>query len=165
MEPEKKILIGINLNFETPFILSSAVSFFRESAARFYVMHVVVANPNYSLIKNKSEQIEDKKHEAFNDIEKILKEGGLYYLKSEIVVSAGVPYAEILNFARKNAVEMIVIGTHQKIGLKELISGSTSYSVAKNSNCPVLLIPLKNTARVNETELAEERAISFIKPA
>lgn len=165
MELEKKVLICINLNFESGFILRSAVSFFRGVSVRFYVIHVIDLNAAFTLMNIKNDLLETKKKNTFNTIENILKENGLYYLNYEITVLHGSPNIEIINFSRKNAVDAIAIGTHQKIGLKELISGSTSFSVAKNSICPVLLIPLKNVAKLSEKELAEERTLSLINPS
>lgn len=159
MEEGKKVLVAIDLNFETSYILSAAASFFRETPAKFYVFHVISADP-FSFV-NKKSALETRSDEAYKLVETALKEAGLYYMNYEILVSPGMPAPEILNFSRKKAIDLIVIGTHQKIGLKEFVSGSVSFSVAKNSVCPVLLIPLKNTVK-KEEELVKESAVSLI---
>ncbi len=97
-----------------------------------------------------------KKKDVFNNIENILKESGLYFLNYEIIVSKGRPHIELIKFSKKNDADLIVVGTHQKIGLKELAFGSISFSVSKNSICPVLLIPLKNTAKLSQEGLVRE---------
>jgi nucleotide-binding universal stress UspA family protein len=156
----KKIIIGINLNFESSHVLTSAVSLFRESAAHFYIMHVIPINTGgaFSFINSKERLIESDKKNVVNNIENTIKESGLYFLNHEIVVYRGIPHIEILNFSKKNAVDLIVIGTHQKIGFKELAFGSISFSVSKNSICPVMLIPLKNAVKLSQKELSEEAA-------
>jgi Universal stress protein UspA and related nucleotide-binding proteins len=89
----------------------------------------------------------------------------LYYLNYEISVYTGNPQEEIINFAKKNASDIIAVGTHQRVGIKEIVSGSVSFYVAKHSVCPVLLIPLKNTAKLTAKELIKESALSLINPS
>jgi nucleotide-binding universal stress UspA family protein len=164
MEIEKKVLIAIDLNFETGFILSKAASFFRGVSAKFYILHVIYSDI-FTLLDKKS-AAKSKTDEAYELTEKELKEAGLYYLNYEIFISTGIPAAEILNFSKKKGADIIALGTHQKIGFKEFISGSVSFSVSKNSICPVLLIPLKNTAKqAAEKELVKESAVSLINPS
>lgn len=163
MEIGKKVLIAIDLNFETSFILMQAASFFRENRAKFYILHVIPSEP-FSII-NKKSKLRLKMEETHKAMEDELRKSGLYYLNYEIFISYGFPAAEIINFSRKNGSDLIAIGTHQRIGFKEFISGSVSFSVAKNSICPVLLIPLKNSIKLSEKELAEKSAVSLVNPS
>jgi len=163
MEIEKKVIIAIDLNFETGFILSKAASFFRDTSAKFYILHVIYSDI-FTLLDKKSDA-KSKMDEAYELAEKELKEAGLYYLNYEIFITAGIPASEIINFSKKKGADIIALGTHQKIGFKEFISGSVSFSVSKNSICPVLLIPLKNTVKQSEKELVKESAVSLINPS
>lgn len=154
MEIEKKVLIAIDLNFETSFILMRAVSLFRENSSKFYILHVA-SSPPFSVINKKTNlQVE---------VEDELKKSGLYYLNHEIFISNGFPAVEIINFSGKNGIDIIALGTHQKTGFKKFVSGSVSFSVAKNSVCPVLLIPLKDLIKSKEEEPSEESAVSLLK--
>ena len=163
MEIEKKVLIAIDLNFETGFVLSKTASFFRDASAKFYVLHVIYSD--IFTFFDKQSTAKSKTDEAYKLAENDLKEAGLYYLDYEIFISMGIPAAEIINFSKKKGVDIIALGTHQRIGLKEFISGSVSFSVSKNSVCPVLLIPLKNTVKQAEKELVKESAVSLINPS
>ena len=53
MEIEKKVLIAIDLNFETGFVLSKAASFFRDASAKFYVVclseYILIGRPYSSV--------------------------------------------------------------------------------------------------------------------
>lgn len=163
MEIEKKVLIAIDLNFETAFVLSTTASFFRETSARFYILHVIPADM-FSFI-NQKPTIKSKSDEAYKFVEQALKEVGLYYLNYEIFIVPGVPATEILNFSKKISADIIALGTHQRIGFKEFISGSVSFSVSKNAVCPVLLIPFKNAVKTAEKELIKEPAGALINPS
>ncbi len=162
MEKEKKILIAVDLNFETGFVLTSAASFFRETSAKFYIIHIIPSDI-FSLLDKKS-AIKSRSDEVYESVENKLKESGLYYLNYGIFISSGNPAQEIIDFSKKNGSDIIALGTHQKIGIKEFVSGSISFYVAKHSICPVLLIPLKNPARLTAKELIKESAVSLINP-
>lgn len=157
MDIEKKVLIGINLNFEASFILRRAASFFRENSAKFYIMHVVLPDMIPFIVGENAKLKTERNEEIVGRIESELKNSGLYYLNYEIIVSYGIPAREMIAFSKKEAIDLITIGTHQKFGFKEIFSGSASYSVAKNSICPVLLIPLKRVIKSLENkEVAED---------
>lgn len=62
----------------------------------------------------------------------------------QIVASYAVefgPAAErIIEFAQANEVDMIVIGTHGRTGLRRFIMGSVAEAVVRTAECPVLAI-------------------------
>ncbi len=58
----------------------------------------------------------------------------------EHIVSRGVPYEEILKFAKDNDIDLIVIGTHGRKGLDRVLFGSTAERVVRNSSCPVMTV-------------------------
>jgi len=58
----------------------------------------------------------------------------------EFTVLRGVPYEEILKFAEKNAVDLIVIGTQGRKGLDRVLFGSTAERVVRNATCPVMTV-------------------------
>lgn len=58
----------------------------------------------------------------------------------EYSIKRGVPYEEILNFAKDNNIDLIVIGTHGRKGIDRVLFGSTAERVVRNSLCPVLTV-------------------------
>lgn len=54
--------------------------------------------------------------------------------------SIGNPPYEINRFACENAIEMIIMGTHGRTGIKHLIMGSTAENVVRTAKCPVLTV-------------------------
>ncbi|MEW6267436.1 MAG: universal stress protein [Thermodesulfobacteriota bacterium] len=52
----------------------------------------------------------------------------------------GYPAEEILNFAREESVDLIIIGTHGRKGLERILFGSVAEHVVKNSPVPVLTV-------------------------
>ena len=52
---------------------------------------------------------------------------------------SGDPAEEILRFAREGFVELIVLGTHGRSGLRRLVLGSVAERVVRQAECPVLV--------------------------
>jgi nucleotide-binding universal stress UspA family protein len=57
-----------------------------------------------------------------------------------VIVKEGEPFVEILKRAKKQSVELIVMGTHGRTGLDHILFGSTAEKVVRKSPSPVLTI-------------------------
>lgn len=55
-------------------------------------------------------------------------------------VEVGVPHRKIVQKAKSNAVDMIVMSTHGTTGLMHLLIGSVTEQVVRRCTCPVLVI-------------------------
>ena len=58
----------------------------------------------------------------------------------ESVMLWGHPAEEICRFAGDNDVDLIVIGSHGRSGLKRVLLGSVSHAVANQAPCPVTIV-------------------------
>ena len=70
-------------------------------------------------------------------IEKKLMQSGL---NVKIRIETGVPLKEILRVEKKEKVSVIVVGSHGKTNLEEMVLGSVSEKVIRQSKKPVLVI-------------------------
>ncbi len=55
-------------------------------------------------------------------------------------VEFGSPIKEILEFAEKQDIDMIVLGTHGRTGVSHAILGSVAERVVRHAGCPVLTV-------------------------
>lgn len=55
-------------------------------------------------------------------------------------VQPGIPYLEIPHYAEKNGIDIIIMGTHGRTGMRHLLIGSVAENVVRRSRCPVLTI-------------------------
>lgn len=55
-------------------------------------------------------------------------------------VVSGQPFHEIILYARQHAMDLIVLGTHGRSGLKHALLGSVAEKVVRKAPCPVLSI-------------------------
>ncbi len=61
-------------------------------------------------------------------------------LASDSLISGGLPADSILDAARAQSADMIIIGTHGRRGLSHVLFGSVAESVIRRSACPVLTV-------------------------
>lgn len=56
------------------------------------------------------------------------------------VILEGKPAAEIVNYAKKNSIDLIVIGTQGKRGIERILLGSVAESVIRSAPCRILVV-------------------------
>ena len=61
-------------------------------------------------------------------------------LEGEIAVVRGVPFQEILETAKMQQVDLIVMGTQGRTGLQHVLMGSVAEKVVRLAPCPVLVV-------------------------
>lgn len=75
-------------------------------------------------------------------------------------VTSGLVARQIAAYARKNAVDLIVIGTHGRTGVTRALLGSVAEAVVRHAPCRVLTVPAAfppavPAARLEALEVAE----------
>lgn len=55
-------------------------------------------------------------------------------------VSIGRPFVEIVNYAKENAIDLIVMGTHGRGAIAQALLGSTTDKVVRKAPCAVLTV-------------------------
>ena len=87
--------------------------------------------------------IENAKKESknwFKRIEDMVKEENSNIKISTKVILTGIAvYGEVIQYAQQESIDLIVIGTRGRSGIKKLLLGSTASGVVTYANCPVLV--------------------------
>ncbi len=81
---------------------------------------------------------EQDAHKALLD--RVPKEGSLASVPYSTYVGHGMPADEIVRTANDRGVDLIVIATHGRTGLKHLFMGSTAERVIRHGHCAVLVV-------------------------
>ena len=68
--------------------------------------------------------------------------GDLAKVKTALVVSES-PAKGIVDYAEKEGVDLIVISTHGRTGLRRMMIGSVAERVVRHAHCPVLTLRSK----------------------
>ncbi|MDM7911652.1 MAG: universal stress protein, partial [Methanotrichaceae archaeon] len=81
-------------------------------------------------------------NEALDFVESRAKEAGVNF---ERALVEGNPGEEIINYAWKNGMDIIIMGSVGRTGLDKFLLGSVAEKVVRNSKVPVLTIPGEKT--------------------
>ena len=116
------------------------------------LLHVVNVAEYYSSLQffevkqpiESKEIIEEAKKEAnkwFNSIKKKMNEklGTQTKIETHIIISQST-VKSILDFAEEKNVDLIVVGTRGRSGIKKLLLGSTASGIVTYSSCPVIVV-------------------------
>ncbi len=76
----------------------------------------------------------------FRDIERRTREAVGAKVKTEIVKSFSSPSSEIVGYAEKENVDLIVMGTKGRGKMKKTLLGSTASGVVMNASCTVMVV-------------------------
>lgn len=58
----------------------------------------------------------------------------------ELALREGSPFVEIVRYARDQAIDLIVMGTHGRGPIAHMLMGSVAEQVARKAPCPVLVV-------------------------
>jgi nucleotide-binding universal stress UspA family protein len=96
-------------------------------------------SPSIAAIVNSAKQEASHWFEAINNKIAYSKNENHIMLKSEVIVTSTSVPAAIIDYASKNRVNLIVIGTRGRSGIKKVLLGSVAQEVIIESRCPVLV--------------------------
>jgi nucleotide-binding universal stress UspA family protein len=141
----RKILYPTDFSESSLEALKYAVSFARDYKARLVLMHVVneqIFSEGLSLPRLEAPEAlgQEMAAEAGRQMRMLIPTGELAGLDVEHVILRGMPFLEIIRYAKANAVDLIVIGTHGRSGMEHIIFGSTAEKVVRKAPCPVLSV-------------------------
>lgn len=110
--------------------------------ASLYIVHVDEGAPRfvpgysgYGLIPEMEDPREAQERERLNHV--VPPDRGVEFQHRFIVGNAD---KEIVNFAEREDVDLIVMGTHGRTGLPRVLMGSVAEGVIRHASCPVLTV-------------------------
>ncbi|MDP2682069.1 MAG: universal stress protein [Deltaproteobacteria bacterium] len=140
----KKILFPTDFSVASDYALSYAVSMAKRFKAEIFLIHVVDTSYDISGFYIPHISVEKLIQEMESSAEAQLKKVGGKISRSvkayKSAVKSGIPYKEIIKFAKNKGIDMIIMGTHGKSGTDHFFFGSTTERVMKQADCPVLTI-------------------------
>jgi nucleotide-binding universal stress UspA family protein len=123
-----------------------------DNNTQLIALHVLFSQTGYAYSTNMfglvtpssiNELLEDAKYEAqqwFDKIKEKLYENRDIQLKTEVVVSPTSVVGAIVEYAERENVDLIVIGSRGRRGFKKMLLGSTASGVVIYATCPVLVV-------------------------
>jgi universal stress protein A len=137
----KRILVPVDFSESSRKALQYALAFATQFNAEVTLLHVVPNVVAESRIAFDMPELQRSLlTEARQKLDEELKAFSGRPVKCAVTVVRGVPYHEIVEVAKKSNIDLIVLGTHGRTGLKHLVMGSTAERVVRHANCPVLVV-------------------------
>ena len=166
----KKILIPIDGSDSSLEALVYAGSFASEFNITVYLM--TVTEPHHSIYDVYAEQVTLTQrvseattilNQRLSETEKKAKKLGI----PNIILRRcfGTPWEKIIEVAKKEAIDLILMGTHARTGIAHFLIGSVTEKVIRAAPCPVLVIRPNIYGLVNKINVAARTQSSkYCKP-
>jgi universal stress protein A len=136
----KEILVPTDLSETSALAGQTAAKLARHFGARIHLLHVVppITDPSTG-----SRALETAVAAFPPD------------LRIQPHAASGVPARQIVDYARRSGVDLIVMGTHGRTGFSHALLGSVAEAVMRHAPCEILVVPAK---RATPTAVAEREA-------
>lgn len=86
------------------------------------------------------EFLDELEGEARQQLEAALSPAERSRFHAQVSVQIGDPLLAITEYAKANAIDLIVMGTHGRTGLAHVVLGSVAERVVRTAPCPVLTV-------------------------
>jgi nucleotide-binding universal stress UspA family protein len=145
----KKVLVPIDFSDYSKSALKYAVNFAKSFNAEIilvYVVEPVIYPPDFSMgqiaMPSINAEWDDR---AKDELQKLAKSDITGSENVKTIIKTGKPFVEIIETAKEENVDLIIIATHGHSGVEHILFGSTAEKVVRKAPCPVLTLrePIK----------------------
>ena len=132
----KKVLVPVDFSDCSKKALQYAVRFARQFDGKLTLLHVV---PRYPAVSEMGPIDLETLQEGRAQLEVVrLTIGDL--APCDTLLRTGTPHIEIIEAAKEQSIDLIIIATHGHKGLTRVLLGSTAERVIRQAPCPVLVV-------------------------
>ena len=150
-----KLLVGVDLSDATEKVVKKAEEIAKALSAKVWLLHIagpelpdnyiLASGPGSIGFEADSQSYRDflaerlhGEHQQIQEIaDRLRKEG----LDTKALLMQGATAETILREASKLDIDMIVVGSHGRGAMYQLLVGSVSEGVLHKSECPILVVP------------------------
>jgi nucleotide-binding universal stress UspA family protein len=142
----KRILVPTDFSQHSERAAAYAVELARRYEAEdVHCIHVsdipadLLATSTYYVTGPSEQYIEQVREESRKGLDEFVRKN-LAGMPVKTAFLEGRPFVEIIRYARTNKIDLIVIATHGRTGLKHVLFGSVAEQVVRKAPCPVLVV-------------------------
>lgn len=138
----RRILVPIDFSACSQKALEYAIPFAKQFGASLVLLHVVpVDHPvgEFGALDFSTLEAEMRRN-AEKQMTALLQDNLQGQVSAESFVRLGRPAYEIVSAAKELEIDLIIMSTHGRTGLKHVFLGSTTESVVRYSPCPMLTV-------------------------
>jgi len=136
----ERILVAVDGSAFSDAAVDQAISLGGICNSEIFVISVVDLYPEQmevapALVEKMSEEVRQHLDRAKQKID------GANIPSETIVRMGGKPHEFIVQEAKEKGIDLIVMGTHGRSGIKRILLGSVAQNVIGHAPCPVLVVP------------------------
>jgi len=140
----KKVLVLTDGSQNSRSALRYAVEICRNFKASLHLFSVIEDLPSYATLEVGSEFISQVQETIKSEVVSCSGYCETSGVACEGEIRHGVPYEEIINYAKEIDIDLIVMATHGHSGLSHFLLGSVAEKVVRHAPCPVLTTRVDN---------------------
>lgn len=131
------ILVPLDFSAEAEYALQCAVGLAQPLQARLTLLHVIYLPVTTEV--NLSAYLADMEAGVQQEMEAYCERVQAAGLVVDTAIVRGTPFREIVETAKTQQVDLIVMGTHGRTGMQHLLIGSVAERVVRLAPCPVMV--------------------------
>ena len=139
----QRFLVPVDFSEYANQALEYAISLARKLHAHLTLLHVIQSLPLGGVdmgVTLPYTYMHDLEAEIASAMQAYLEQVTAAGLGGEIAVVHGVPFQEIVETAKGQQINLIIMGTHGRTGLQHVLLGSVAEKVVRLAPCPVLVV-------------------------
>jgi len=140
----KKILVATDFSEPSGVALAYGRDLARTNHAQLQLLHVVEDvllrySPEVGLVGGDFQK--DLEKIATRDVNALLTDEDRKDLNAVAIIERGINPADVvINYAKANAIDLIITGTHGRSAVQHFLMGSVAERVVRTAPCPVLTV-------------------------
>lgn len=141
----KKILVPTDFGPASAVALQHGRDLASSFGATLHVLHAIgdlvtmtTMPPTY--VPDLTQALKEREADARARLRRMLAADAPEAKRAEVVVSAASPASAIVSYAESHGIDLIVMGTHGRNAITQLLLGSVAEKVVRSASCPVLTV-------------------------
>jgi nucleotide-binding universal stress UspA family protein len=137
----RNILMAIDFSPSSDAALDYSVAIARRYGSRIYMTHVIRPDV-YQLVSPEAMEtvLDQARHYAEQQMAKVLVSGRVRGVPHQVLLGQGELWTVLSELIEEHEIDLIVVGTHGRTGLKKMLMGSVAERVFRMAPCPVLTV-------------------------
>ncbi|MCL5286454.1 MAG: universal stress protein [Acidobacteria bacterium] len=142
----RNILVATDFSHSSDAALAHAASIARRYDAKMFVAHVIRPDV-YQLVPPEvtAVTLEQTRRYAEQQMASLLISGRLRDIPHQVLLGTGELWPVLSELLGQHEIDLIVVGTHGRTGVRKLLLGSAAEEIFRMASCPVLTVGPKVT--------------------
>src|SRR5271165_2261050 len=137
----KRILFATDFSEASERALAYAIAIARRCSSELSVVHVIPPEPRDQVpLERLPRELNRRRLEAELQMKNIAERTGIDDLNPQLLLEQGRVWDVVASIIQREQVDLLVLGTHGRGGLKKLALGSVAEEVLRLAPCPVLTV-------------------------